>query len=318
MRFARHTWIAAALVLAPSLAGTLAAPSPSSAAQGVPQVLIDQLEARRDDANAALARERAKLATRAKTTTAAKVRATRAAHDHEIASAVVEAFPGAPVPVTDAVDDLDATASATAIAFTSSELQLEDATSEAAAAQGTALDADRRVRALQRAVSTEDDTDTGIGSWRFGSGGPAVSAATLDAYLASKASPIAGSGADLLKTGIKYEIDPRFIVAIAGAESYFGLTLCAPHNAWGWGCPSGPYRFDSWAAGFDTVARGLRENYLDDGLTTVGKIHLRYAPPAATNDPTGLNYAWADNVAGFLIEQGGDPESVAGVRKSAR
>jgi hypothetical protein len=45
----------------------------------------------------------------------------------------------------------------------------------------------------------------------------------------------------------------------------------------------------------------------------VGEIHLRYAPPDAKNDPTDLNYGWADNVAKFLIEQGGDPQDIEGV-----
>jgi hypothetical protein len=118
--------------------------------------------------------------------------------------------------------------------------------------------------------------------------------------------------------GIRHRIDPRLIVAIAGAESAFGLVTCAPNNAWGWGCPTRPYRFRSWAEGIDAVAKGLRENYLDDGLTTVGEIHLRYAPPGATNDPGGLNYGWADNVARFLLEQGGNPQDVEGAGRGGR
>lgn len=80
--------------------------------------------------------------------------------------------------------------------------------------------------------------------------------------------------------------------------------------AWGWGCPSSPFAFSSWAHAIDTVARGLRTGYLDDGLTSVRAIHSRYAPVAAANDPHGLNLVWTLNVEQFLIEQGGNPSNV--------
>jgi hypothetical protein len=189
---------------------------------------------------------------------------------------------------------------------------------ETAEDQSRALDADRRLRALRRASATADDLDATLGSWRFGSGGPSVSAESIDRYLATKGSPLVGQGAAFLEAGVEHEVDPRLIVAIAGAESYFGIETCASFNAWGWGCPTGPFAFRSWAHAIDTVTLGLREGYLDDGLESVGAIHLRYAPPGATNDPGGLNYAWPDNVARFLVEQGGDPEQVAGVLGPSR
>lgn len=195
---------------------------------------------------------------------------------------------------------------------------LEAATEAAATAQAAALDSDRRLRALQRASATEDDRDTTLGSWRFGSGGPSVSAESIDRYLQSKGSPLAGEGAAFLASGVEHEVDPRLIVAIAGAESYFGIQTCAPFNAWGWGCPTSPFTFRDWAHAIDTVTLGIREGYVDDGLTTVGEIHLRYAPPNAKNDPTNLNYAWPDNVARFLVEQGGDPEDIEGVLGPSR
>jgi hypothetical protein len=198
------------------------------------------------------------------------------------------------------------------------DTSLDAATRDAAAAQAAALDADRRLRAIQRASATEDERDTTLGSWRFGSGGPPVSAESIDDYLAGKGSPMAGQGAAFLEAGVEHEIDPRLVVAIAGAESYFGITTCARYNAWGWGCPSSPASFTSWKHAIGTVTLGLRENYVDSGLTTVGEIHLRYAPPDAANDPTDLNYGWADNVARFLIEQGGDPQDIEGVLGPSR
>ncbi len=135
-------------------------------------------------------------------------------------------------------------------------------------------------------------------------------AAELDAYLATKGSPMTGQGAAFVASGGQWQVDPRLVVAIAGAESSFGQITCAPFNAWGWGCPNGPYKFESWADGFDTVMQGLRTNYLSEGRTTVALIHQKYAPVGAANDPTGLNNHWTINVSRFMVEMGGDPNDV--------
>jgi hypothetical protein len=136
------------------------------------------------------------------------------------------------------------------------------------------------------------------------------SAGQIDAYLSTKGSPMTGQGAAFVASGGRWQLDPRLLVAIAGAESSFGQITCAPFNAWGWGCPNGPFRFESWADGIDTVAEGLRTNYLSEGRTTVALINLKYAPIGAENDPTGLNSNWTINVSRFLVEQGGDPNDV--------
>jgi hypothetical protein len=139
---------------------------------------------------------------------------------------------------------------------------------------------------------------------------PMPTAAQIDAYLASKASPMAGQGAAFVASGGRWQLDPRLLVAIAGAESSFGKLTCARHNAWGWGCPNNPYQFDSWADGIDAVSKGLRTYYVAEGRTTVALINLKYAPLGAANDPTGLNNHWTTNVSRFLVEQGGDPNRI--------
>lgn len=138
----------------------------------------------------------------------------------------------------------------------------------------------------------------------------AADAARIDAYLMTKASPMVGQGAAFIASGGAWKIDPRLLVAISGAESNFGQITCAPFNAWGYGCPNGPYRFTSWADGIDTVAKGLRTNYLSEGRTSVALINLKYAPIGAANDPTGLNNNWTINVSKFLTELGGDPAHI--------
>lgn len=137
-----------------------------------------------------------------------------------------------------------------------------------------------------------------------------VSAAQLDSFLAAKGSPMAGEGAAFVASGGAWRIDPRLLVAIAGSESSYGQVTCARFNAWGWGCPHDPFAFTSWADAIDTVARGLRENYLDEGRTTVAAIHAKYAPVGASNDPTNLNSNWTMNVSAILVELGGDPLDV--------
>ncbi len=137
-----------------------------------------------------------------------------------------------------------------------------------------------------------------------------ISAADIDSYLLSKGSPMAGQGAAFIASGGAWQVDPRLLVAIAGAESSFGTITCGSFNAWGWGCPNRSFQFESWADGIETVTRGLRENYLSEGRTSVALIHAKYAPIGADNDPTGLNNAWTANVSRFLVELGGDPDNI--------
>ena len=138
-----------------------------------------------------------------------------------------------------------------------------------------------------------------------------VSAANLDAYLASKASPLAGQGSALAAAGARHGVDPRFVAAVAGAESGFGRILCAPFNAWGYGCPDAPAGFGSWPEAIEKVSQGVHDGYLAQGRTSVPAISARWAPVGAANDPGNLNSDWSRNVATYLGEQGGDPANVA-------
>lgn len=276
----------------------------------LPAAVVAPLQAHVDRTSAALTAARVLVAKQATAQRTAQVSASRAADGVRLADGVADLVPS----FAGITDEFDAAQERADSLVADAERALDSVTADAADVQGDALDAQRRLDALRRAASTSAVTPTSEGaSYRFGSGaGRSVSAQSLDRYLQSKASPISGSGTALLAAGVRYRIDPRLIVAIAGAESYFGVQLCAPFNAWGWGCPNGPVRFTSFDDAVARIAKGLRENYLDDGLTSVGEIHLRYAPPNAANDPTGLNFAWPDNVARFLIEQGGDPQAIEG------
>ena len=79
--------------------------------------------------------------------------------------------------------------------------------------------------------------------------------------------------------------------SIAGLESTFGKFIWPnSYNAFGWA--RGFMMFENWADGIDTVAKGLRNGYLDKGALTVEDIG-----PIYSESPT-----WAIRV-NFFIKQ---------------
>jgi len=136
----------------------------------------------------------------------------------------------------------------------------------------------------------------------------------IDVYLTQRQSPLAGLGRRFVKAGRRYGVDPLLLVSIAGAESEFGTTGGGPkvNNAFGWG-PHIP--FPDWGTGIDTVAKGLRTGYLDQGLKTIAQIGGKWAPVGASNDPTGLNNQWVRNVSALYQELGGKGAKVGPGRR---
>lgn len=136
----------------------------------------------------------------------------------------------------------------------------------------------------------------------------------LGTYLKEKRSPLAEHVPTLMSAANKYRVDPRFIVAVAGAESSFGR-ISKGHNAWG----IGPhYRYGSWEEGINAAAKLLRTYYIDEGRRSVQAIQQKWAPIAAANDPTNLNSNWVRNVKTIYSALGGDPNDVTkGWRKGA-
>lgn len=84
-----------------------------------------------------------------------------------------------------------------------------------------------------------------------------------------------------LNACMSYDINCYLLPSIAGVESGFGrFLLTGSHNPFGWG--GGYLYFPSWQVSFFTVAKGLRENYIDKGLTSIELIAPVYAPPSKT------------------------------------
>ena len=132
-------------------------------------------------------------------------------------------------------------------------------------------------------------------------------AAALDGYLATKGSPMTGLGAVFVNEARAVGFDPRFIVAISGAETSFGTYGPSQliQNAFGMG-PGISY--PSWADAIRAVAQNLAGHfYVGEGRYTIAAIQQRWAPDGASNDPTGLNSNWTRNVSTYYAELGGDP-----------
>jgi hypothetical protein len=116
-------------------------------------------------------------------------------------------------------------------------------------------------------------------------------------YLKSYDSPLTPYTEEVIRVSDKYGLDYRLLPAIAQQES----NLCkvippGSYNCWGWGIHSaGSLGFDSYNEGLDTVAKGLKTNYIDKGYVTVNEIMSKYNPIS----PDG---AWGKGVESFMSD----------------
>jgi hypothetical protein len=131
----------------------------------------------------------------------------------------------------------------------------------------------------------------------------------IDSYLSGKriadfqktaTSPLVGQGSQFVTYGGQYTVDPRFIVAISGAESSFGVHICAANNAWNWfwngSCVNSP--FDSFASGIHTVSHFMHSSYIVRGYNTIQLVGARYCVTGCQN--------WVPGVTEFYGQMGAD------------
>lgn len=89
-------------------------------------------------------------------------------------------------------------------------------------------------------------------------------------------SPLSDETDIFIRSCKTYNLDCYLLPAITGLESYFGHYIYPQsYNPFGWG--GGYIMFDSWEKAIITVAKGLRENYINKGATTVNQIGAIYA-----------------------------------------
>lgn len=113
----------------------------------------------------------------------------------------------------------------------------------------------------------------------------------LSAYLASYDSPLEYHAQDFVDAAKEYNLDWKMLPAIAGVESTFGRFIPGGYNAYGWGVYGNQaIYFKSWKEGIFTVAKGLRENYFNRGLTEPYSINRVYA----------ASPRWGGNVTYFM------------------
>lgn len=103
----------------------------------------------------------------------------------------------------------------------------------------------------------------------------------VERFLKEKGSPMIGSGKLFIAAADKYDLDWRLLPAIAFQESTLGKhTIFGSYNAFGWGVVDNTtigMSFGSWEEAIFTVAKGLREDYLNKGFTTPETININYA-----------------------------------------
>lgn len=113
----------------------------------------------------------------------------------------------------------------------------------------------------------------------------------LSHYLAQFNSPMQYHAQDFIDASDTYNLDWKLLPSIAGVESTFGKHIPGGFNAYGWGVyGTQAIYFSSWRDGMFTVAKGLRENYLNRGLTDPYAINRIYA----------ASPVWGRNVTYFI------------------
>lgn len=115
-------------------------------------------------------------------------------------------------------------------------------------------------------------------------------------YLKKYKSPLLPYADYIVETSDKYGLDFRLIVAIAQCESNVCKRIpSGSYNCWGFG--NAESRFTSWEHALNFVAQTLKEDYLDQGLTTPELMMPKYVPPSVAKGGP-----WARCVNQFMNE----------------
>lgn len=111
--------------------------------------------------------------------------------------------------------------------------------------------------------------------------------------------PLSEHATTFIQVADKYKLDYRLLPAISMQESNGGKRVINnSHNPFGYGIyGSKVTKFSSWEEAIEAVGKGLRENYLDEGLVTPEQIMAKYTPPSVS-----IGGPWAKGVRSFMEE----------------
>lgn len=114
----------------------------------------------------------------------------------------------------------------------------------------------------------------------------------LEKFFTELKSPLKASSETFVDVADKYNLDYRLLPAISCMESTCGKFLIeGSYNPFGWGIYGrNAIYFKSYDEAIETVAQGIKDNYLSKGLNTPEKIAPVYTPPNYVNWRNGVNY----------------------------
>ncbi|MFC1649855.1 hypothetical protein ACFL2C_04060 [Patescibacteria group bacterium] len=119
----------------------------------------------------------------------------------------------------------------------------------------------------------------------------------LRKYMRVRNSPLEDYAEFIVEVSDQHGLDYRLLTAIAQKES--GICRVIPedsYNCWGWGIHSkGTLRFDNYEQAIQTVARGLKKEYIDKGYVSIEEIMSKWVP----HSPEGV---WAKDVQAYMDE----------------
>jgi len=115
--------------------------------------------------------------------------------------------------------------------------------------------------------------------------------ANLKQFFRKYNSPLYDYAELIVSVSDKYGFDYRLLPAIAMQES----NLCRyipkdSYNCWGWGIYGDQVvRFSSFKEAIETVAYGIKKEYIDKGLVTASMIMKKYTPSSPGTWARGVN-----------------------------
>ena len=117
----------------------------------------------------------------------------------------------------------------------------------------------------------------------IGEDGQVITPARVARFLAYHESPMLPYAKRIVSTAARCEVDPRWIIAIAGTETTFGR-YHKGYNAWGWDAPNGLRRWTSWEEAIESYTRHFARGYRTRDPDSIGARYAPFAPmwPATT------------------------------------